>query len=414
MCDSRNNKTFQSELESVTEFLERFKVQNFKLLIDNKDDKHKAMLLANALPVDVLTDIQRRLKPTKLSDATYAQIESHLTSLHSVKKSIIGASVAFLHRKQQPNESIENFAKHLNELASQCDYEECCRDRMLRDVFVSGLKNAKIMSTLILEIETKKFHEMLEKAKLIEQLQVDVAEINPTAKPYQQNNVYDNKFRQNSSNSTTMQAAETTNSRSSKQKTKQKISDNYICYRCGIAGSHLAHDCYAIKTKCSKCHRLGHLSKMCRTNKPAENKSDTKLNCVYDKEEEEDPCKYVTMYNIKKSSAVEVSATTSQLDTRDQEVSLSDKEVIHPDKEITFYRHGDDSKLKSAVQQVVEVRIECKNKYEALVYDEDSDLSEYASCEDEEEDFVSSINSASHVNKKRAHSKNDNNTPFLG
>ena len=140
MSESSSNKIFQPELESVSDFLERFKLQNF-FLLEEKDDKKKAISLANALPVDILTDIQRRLKPKKLSGATFLEIESHLTSLHTTKKSIIGASVAFLHRRQHSGESIENFAKSLNELASQCNYSECCRDRMLRDVFVLGLCN---------------------------------------------------------------------------------------------------------------------------------------------------------------------------------------------------------------------------------------------------------------------------------
>ena len=140
MSDS-NNKIFQPDLESVSEFLERFKLQNHTILEEKKEDnKSRAMLLANALPVDILTDIQRKLKPKKLSETTYEEIENHLTSLHSTKKSIIGAAVAFLHRRQQNGESIENFAKSLNELASQCNYSDCCRDRMLRDAFVSGLK----------------------------------------------------------------------------------------------------------------------------------------------------------------------------------------------------------------------------------------------------------------------------------
>ena len=62
---------FNSEVESVLEFMERFKVQNADLLQQAGDDAvKKASLLVKALPVSVITDLQRRIKPTKLSEAT--------------------------------------------------------------------------------------------------------------------------------------------------------------------------------------------------------------------------------------------------------------------------------------------------------------------------------------------------------
>ena len=306
MSDSNSNhKIFKPDVESVSEFLERFKLQNHSVLEEKKeDDKSKAMLLANALPVDILTDIQRKLKPTKLSNATYEQIETHLTSLHSTKKSIIGAAVAFLHRRQQAGESIENFAKSLNELASQCSYSECCRDRMQRDVFVSGLNNTKIMSSLIQEAETKKFNELVEKAKLLEQLRIDIADINPTAKQFQQNAVrQENPKRNNNNKPNSTQSGYSFNKNNKKQ---EQVSPRYICYRCGQAGSHLAQNCFALKLKCSKCSLTGHLNKMCKTR--SSNKGETKQNSQFNhiamKEEEEDPAKYFnTMYSIRRHVA---------------------------------------------------------------------------------------------------------------
>ena len=314
------NKNFQPDIESVEEFLERFKVQNFQKLSSIKDDKQKAMLLANVLPVDILVDIQRRLKPKKLSEATYDEIEAHLTSLHSTKKSVIGASVAFLHRKQLPNESIESFAKQLNDLASACSYEACCLDRMLRDVFVSGLRNKKIMTNLIHEVESKKFHEMIEKAKLIEQCHLDVADINPAGTSYpagtstnqtnkvyrkQQKNVYSNKFDNNNrrGHQNNNRQGPHVNNRQQFQppgaSTQQKISANYICCRCGLSGVHQASMCPHIKTKCNKCLKPGHLAKMCRTKSSGSSNTNKKFQRIHQEmDEEEDPAKYFTLYRL--------------------------------------------------------------------------------------------------------------------
>ena len=112
---------YQPEIESVTEFLQRFKVQNATVL-EGATDSKKAAILCRSLPVPVITDVQRRIKPTLLTAATYDQIEEQLKAQFDVKKSIIGAAVMFINRKQRQGESIEDYAKVLNNLASNCNY----------------------------------------------------------------------------------------------------------------------------------------------------------------------------------------------------------------------------------------------------------------------------------------------------
>ena len=77
-----NNKLFQSDMETIEEFLERWKVHNYdvlsKLKTDGTDDTKKVMLLVRALSVEVTTDIQRKLQPTSLSDAKFEDVEKHL------------------------------------------------------------------------------------------------------------------------------------------------------------------------------------------------------------------------------------------------------------------------------------------------------------------------------------------------
>ena len=134
---------FNVEIETITEFIERFKVQAMDLLLKaGADPLAKSAVLIKFLPVNVITDLQRKIKPTLLSAAKYDDLINTLTGQFSVKKSIVGASVQFLNRKQG-NETIEVYAKDLNELASHCEYQDCCRDRLLRDAFISGLSSPK-------------------------------------------------------------------------------------------------------------------------------------------------------------------------------------------------------------------------------------------------------------------------------
>ena len=57
-------------LQTVDEILERFKVQQHDALTKAIIDSHRrAMFLADALPLNIITDIQRRLKPPLITAA---------------------------------------------------------------------------------------------------------------------------------------------------------------------------------------------------------------------------------------------------------------------------------------------------------------------------------------------------------
>ena len=184
------------------------------------------------------------------------------------------------------------FAESLNELASQCDYEECCRDKLCRDVFISGLKSSKIMTTAIHDSEGKSFSDVVKRAKTIEQVQIDVADINDTAKPY----VIQNQVKK----------VEHT------FKNEKKLPSSYVCIRCGAAGKHVADACWAKTRTCNMCGKLGHIGKACK--KPKNSKfSGSKKDTNYIKlneynEEDDDPAKYFTMHKI----IDEISTTTPQ------------------------------------------------------------------------------------------------------
>ena len=180
--NSFNDATrFYPELETIVEFLERFKVQCADLLKKaDSDDTQKVSLLMKALPVSIITDLQRRIKPTRLSEATYEDICEKLTTQNSEKMSVVGVAVQFMNRKQGNEEPIETYAKVLSDLASECNFGNCCRDRLLRDAFISGLQSRAILSSLLQECETKKissFDDCVERAQILDQMKFDAQNI---------------------------------------------------------------------------------------------------------------------------------------------------------------------------------------------------------------------------------------------
>ena len=181
---SHQCSAFDPELESVQEFLKRFQVQNSDLLHKfRNDDAKKASLLIKALPVSIISDLQRRLAPVLLTDASYDDIHDNLLQQFSSQKSTIGSSVQFLTCKQQHRQSFEEYARQLNSLASPCNYPSTCLDRLLHDTFVAGISNSAILSSLIQVCDQLSFRETVERAKLLETYRQDVDSIRSTRLP---------------------------------------------------------------------------------------------------------------------------------------------------------------------------------------------------------------------------------------
>ena len=242
---------FDQELESIDEFFQRFDCQmSDQLHKVRNDDIKRANLLVKFLPVSVISELQRRISPIQLRDATYDVIEEHLRQQYGTSKSTVGASVQFLTYKQQSGQSIEDYSRKLNSLASQCGYPAECLDRLLRDIFVAGLQSSTVLTTLIQECDKLSFRQTLERAKLLNAFQNDVEKINSSRQK-----VY--------STSEEIQYED-----ANKVDAKKAIpKDNYLCYRCGVKGKHFSNDCFAKSRKCHQCDKLGHIARICQQSK---------------------------------------------------------------------------------------------------------------------------------------------------
>ena len=248
-------EVFNPELETIQEFFQRFRVQLSEQLHKlRNDDTRQAALLLKCLPVSTVSEIQRRLAPTLLTDATFDDIEKHLLNQFSTSKSTIGASVQFLSYKQQPGQSLEDYARKLDSLASHCDYLPECLDRLLRDTFVVGLASSAILSSIIQVCDKMNFPETLERAKLLETFRKD-ANIIHSSRTHAVHAVNDSMT----------DSSEELNKIAFKH--KKVPNSDYMCYRCGTKGQHFSNDCYARNRTCHSCNLKGHLSRICQRSK---------------------------------------------------------------------------------------------------------------------------------------------------
>ena len=75
---------------------------------------------------------------------------------------------------------------------------------------------------------------------------------------------------------------------------KKDAPTNYTCICCGTKAKHFASDCYALKLKCNKCSKVGHLSKVCKSKQRI-----TSYNNYIEQDEEQDAAQFFTMNNVR-------------------------------------------------------------------------------------------------------------------
>lgn len=246
---------FDPAVETVDEFIQRLRCQmkeEFHKL--RNDSSRQASLLLKCLPTQMITDLQRRIAPKKLYDADYDELELQLREKYSDKKSSIGAAVQFFRHKQEPGQTIEEYAQHVNFLATQCQYDsDVPLDRLIRDVFVSGLHSSAILSSVLESTDKQSFEETVQKAKLVQQLKSDAISIQNTRQHSVHHTEETNDFPQ-SSESDSLHSVQS-----------KSVPFSYICIRCGTKGKHFHDKCFALDLNCRNCNKKGHIAKMCRS-----------------------------------------------------------------------------------------------------------------------------------------------------
>jgi phage FluMu protein Com len=128
---------------------------------------------------------------------------------------------------------------------------------LLRDQFIAGLRSTKLIRVLITTCEEETFEQTVKRAKQHEQIAADVEDINseqPGGRVYL--NKQQSRPRYNKENYSHQYR---------KDNMPQQIHGNYVCIRCTGKGKHLAKDCFALKMKCNKCKKMGHIAKACRS-----------------------------------------------------------------------------------------------------------------------------------------------------
>jgi hypothetical protein len=177
---------------------------------------------------------------------------------------------------------------------------------------------------LITECDGKSFEDTVTRAKQLEQITADVEDIIPDRN---EGKGYLNKYQQGSRPSYKKEGFEKPYRQDDKT---TKVHSNYTCIRCTTKGKHLAKECFALKLKCNKCGKLGHISKACKS-KGHKKEHPHKANHIDEAYEETPPEEFdaARFFNVKRIQK-SVPKVPDQLSTRNRYQGLQEHEEDWP------------------------------------------------------------------------------------
>lgn len=137
---------FDQAVENWESYLERME-QYFVANDVASATKKRAILLSTCGPLTYVT-IRSLAAPTKPTELEYKQLRELTMKHYNPRPSVIMQRYKFNARTQQPGESISTYVAELRKLTEFCDFGDSLND-MLRDKFVSGLRNTKTQHRLL-------------------------------------------------------------------------------------------------------------------------------------------------------------------------------------------------------------------------------------------------------------------------
>ncbi|GFT69505.1 transposon Ty3-I Gag-Pol polyprotein [Trichonephila clavipes] len=139
---------FDEENENFDSFIERFETY---LDVQNVPIANRAKVFVSSLSAKLYQLLKNLLAPDIPSDQTLDKLKDALKKHLTPKPLIIPSRHKFLNSKQTEGEGISTYIAELRALAMNCDYDKDMLNNMLRDVFVSGLRDKMILDRLFEE-----------------------------------------------------------------------------------------------------------------------------------------------------------------------------------------------------------------------------------------------------------------------
>lgn len=252
------------------DYLER--AENFFELNAIKDDGFKRQLIVHFIGLPALRKLQQLLYPKTHKDVDYKTVTDKLKSYFSPKRNRIAQSVEFFKRNQQDFEKVADFAVELQALSKHIKFGDFL-DMALRDKFVAGIASSKIQGELMNSPDDMTFEQVVEKAKVLEQIELDV--VNMKTKNGALNRVNSNagRWSRKDKTRTDSRGRETSrfrgrSSSGTRSTWKQKQNGRSSSWqRASGSGTSNGGQPWKKGPRCFNCSEYGHIARYCRNRK---------------------------------------------------------------------------------------------------------------------------------------------------
>ena len=204
------------------------------------DGDKKRNTLITALGVQPFKTLIAICKPNKPAEYTYDEIISKLRTNYARVTFASTERIKFFSLKQSSSQSLTDFANHLRDSSTTCKFPGDFYEEALITAFVGGLSNATVRKHLMQQ-DLETFEKTLNAAKTINSVLIQGANVERGGS----DDILINKVQK--------RYAKTT-------KGDQKFS----CSSCGST-DHPRHTCKFKDVVCHKCHKSGHIAKVCRS-----------------------------------------------------------------------------------------------------------------------------------------------------
>ena len=169
-------------------------------------------------------------------------------------------------KSQQLNQPLNQWITKIHNMVDLCNYPPEAKDRIVRDILISGCSSEKAKDKIIREREDPGLDRIIEILQVEDSAHYSMKNIISTSEVSTTANVHYAKY---DSRSKAKPKAKNYNS------TGANSTDEKKCFRCGkdFTKGHLKH-CKAIGMTCHYCEKKGHLEKVCRK-KQKDNSTDS-------------------------------------------------------------------------------------------------------------------------------------------
>lgn len=137
-------------------------------LNDIVDDDLKVKMMLIHMGEKSAFELMKAIRPKKFNHFTFEELMKEARKVFIPEKDEIMATFNLLRRRQKTNETYRQYANTLRKMATDCNYKECCKEKILRDLFITGITASEEAISEILYARPKDLSEALKLMEIYE------------------------------------------------------------------------------------------------------------------------------------------------------------------------------------------------------------------------------------------------------